>query len=158
MSLAEAAEWCRSLRERGAKVAVTNGVFDLLHRGHAQYLFAARQCADALLVAVNSDDSVKRIKGPERPVVGEQDRLFLVASLEAVDAVVVFSGAKPLDVFRTIVPDVYVKGGDYDESTIDREEHAILKKQGVRFCFIPFVQGRSTTSTIAKVKSSPEAG
>lgn len=157
MSLAEAVEWRDALRERGARLAVTNGVFDLLHRGHVQYLFAASACADALLVAVNSDASVKIIKGPERPVVCEQDRAYLVAGLEAVDAVVVFDTPKPLAVLQSIRPDVYVKGGDYDETTIDREEHALLKSQGAEFCFIPFVQGRSTTSTIAKVRSDASA-
>jgi rfaE bifunctional protein nucleotidyltransferase chain/domain len=155
MTLPAAAEWRETCRKRGLRLAITNGVFDLLHRGHAQYLFAASRCADVLLVAVNSDASVRAVKGPDRPVIGEQDRAYLVAALEAVDAVVVFPAPKPLDVFERLRPDVYVKGGDYDETTIDREEHALLKRIGVEFRFIPFVQGRSTTSTIRKVKDKP---
>lgn len=152
MTLGEAAAWRNELRRRGLRLAVTNGCFDLLHRGHAEYLARARGCADALLVAVNSDASVKAIKGPNRPVVGQADRAFLLASLEVVDAVVIFSGAKPLDVFPRVVPDVYVKGGDYTEETIDREEHAVLKGLGCEFRFIPFVPGFSTTSTISRVR------
>ena len=156
MTLPEAVDWRASLARRGLRLAVTNGVFDLLHRGHAQYLHAAACCADALLVAVNRDVSVRAIKGPNRPVIGEDDRAYLVAALEAVDAVVLFETPKPLEVFRRIRPDVYVKGGDYDETTIDREEHALLTGLGdVEFRFIPFVAGRSTTSTIRRVKDKP---
>mgnify|MGYP001273154086 CR=1 FL=1 len=152
MTLEEAAAWRNDLRRRGLRLAVTNGCFDLLHRGHAEYLARARACADALLVALNSDASVRAIKGPERPVVREADRAFLVASLEAVDAVVVFAGAKPLDVFPAVRPDIYVKGGDYTEATTDREEYAVLKALGCEFRFIPFVPGFSTTSTISRVR------
>jgi rfaE bifunctional protein nucleotidyltransferase chain/domain len=152
MTLDQAAAWKRTLHQRGRRLAVTNGCFDLLHRGHAEYLARARECADALLVAVNSDASVKALKGPSRPVVAEGDRAFLLASLEAVDAVVVFGSPKPLDVFRRVVPDVYVKGGDYTVDTIDREECALLQGLGCEFRFIPFVPGFSTTGTISRVR------
>lgn len=154
MTLDAALGWRQRLRQEGKTLGITNGCFDLLHRGHTEYLVHAARAVDALLVAVNSDASVRAIKGPERPVVGENDRAFMLACLEAVDAVLVFSTPKPIAVFETLVPDVYIKGGDYDESTIDREEHAILKRLGCRFHFISFVEGFSTTRTIAQVKGS----
>jgi len=152
MALEQAVAWRQGLRDQGRRLGVTNGCFDLLHRGHAEYLARAREAADALLVAVNSDASVKALKGPSRPVVAEGDRAFLLASLEAVDAVVVFPTVKPLDVFRRLVPDVYVKGGDYTVETIDQEECALLRSLGCEFRFIPFVPGLSTTSTISRVR------
>ncbi len=152
MSLDQAVVWRQALRGQGRRLAVTNGCFDLLHRGHAEYLSRARECADALLVAVNTDASVRALKGPSRPVVSEADRAFLLACLEAVDAVVLFAEIKPLEVFRRVVPDIYVKGGDYTIETIDQEECALLKTLGCEFRFIPFVPGFSTTGTIARVR------
>ncbi len=153
MTLEQATAWRQTLRRDHLRLALTNGCFDLLHRGHAEYLARARESADALLVAVNSDASVKLLKGPTRPVVSEQDRAFLLACLEAVDAVVVFAGVKPTDVFRQVPPDVYVKGGDYTLDTLDREERDVLMSFGCAFRFIPFVPGFSTTSTISRVRS-----
>ena len=98
---------------------------------------------------------MKALKGPERPIVCLEDRLFILASLECVDCVVSFEGTKPVDVFAAITPDVYVKGGDYTEETLDREEYALLKRGNPRFCFIPFVEGRSTTRVIASIKTKP---
>ncbi len=152
MDLDAASAWRGKLARNGRTLAVTNGCFDLLHRGHVQYLANARGEADCLLVAVNSDASVRTIKGPGRPVVRQEDRLFMLACLEAVDAVVVFEQPKPLELFKRLAPDVYVKGGDYCEDTIDREEHDLLSGMGVRFRFIPFVPGLSTTETIRKVR------
>jgi len=152
MTLAQAVAWRQTLRGGNLRLALTNGCFDLLHRGHAEYLARARESADALLVAVNSDASVKALKGPSRPVVSEPDRAFLLASLEAVDAVVVFATVKPTGVFRQVRPDVYVKGGDYTIDTIDREERDVLMDLGCEFRFIPFVPGFSTTSTISRVR------
>lgn len=152
MTLDQAASWRQTLRRGSLRLALTNGCFDLLHRGHAEYLARARASADALLVAVNSDASVKALKGPGRPVVSEQDRAFLLACLEAVDAVVVFATVKPIDVFRQVQPDVYVKGGDYTIDTIDDEERPVLMALGCEFRFIPFVPGFSTTSTISRVR------
>jgi len=156
MGLDEAAAWAKSLQDSGKRVAVTNGVFDLLHRGHLQYLSEAASMADALLVAINSDASVKQLKGPERPIVNEYDRAYMLASLGCVSAVVIFNAPKPVDVFKAIHPNVYVKGGDYTEETLDREEHALLKAGGARFSFIKFVDGHSTTSVIKKIREGAE--
>lgn len=154
MTLREAVAWRRRLADSGRELVVTNGCFDLLHRGHAEYLARACRHGDALLVAVNSDASVRTVKGPGRPVVNEKDRAYLLASLEAVDSVVVFNERQAINVFRAIVPDVYIKGGDYTEKTIDQDEYVVLKKLGCRFEFVPFIQGRSTTETIERMKES----
>jgi rfaE bifunctional protein nucleotidyltransferase chain/domain len=156
MTLEEAVAWRDSLRAGGRKLAVTNGCFDLLHRGHTEYLARAREAADALLVAINSDASVRAIKGPERPVVSESDRAFMLACLESTDAVVVFDDQKPLALLEAIAPDVYVKGGDYTVETIVQEERHLLEGLGATFAFIPFVSGFSTTRTIAKVRGDDE--
>ncbi|MBQ7652288.1 MAG: nitroreductase family protein [Victivallales bacterium] len=157
MGISDASAWARRLQNAGKKLAVTNGVFDLLHRGHLQYLSEAASQADALLVAINSDASVKQLKGPERPIVNENDRAYMLASLECVSAVVIFNAPKPVEVFKAIHPNVYVKGGDYTEETLDREEHALLKAGGARFSFIKFVEGHSTTSVIRKIREGTEA-
>lgn len=154
LTLAQAQAWHAQLRAAGKSLAVTNGAFDLLHRGHATYLWQAAQQADALLVAINSDASVQASKGPDRPLVNENDRAYLVASLACVSAVVIFNGPKPVDVFTAIPPDVYVKGGDYTEDSLDREEHAILKQAGARFVFIPLVDGCSTTATVRRIREA----
>jgi D-beta-D-heptose 7-phosphate kinase/D-beta-D-heptose 1-phosphate adenosyltransferase len=154
MTLEQAVAWRTELRANGQRLAVTNGCFDLLHRGHAEYLSHAREVADALLVAINSDASVRAIKGPERPVISEQDRAFMLACLESIDAVVVFDDEKPLGLLEAIVPDVYVKGGDYTVETIVQEERRLLEGLGSSFAFIPFVAGFSTTNTIAKVRGN----
>lgn len=153
MSYDQALNWCRNLRAQGRKIVVTNGVFDLLHRGHAQYLHDAAACGDALLVCVNSDSAVRQLKGPSRPIIKENDRAFMLASLECVSAVVLFDTVKPLEIFRTFPFDIYAKGGDYTIDTLDREEYAILKTRDLTFAFIPFVTGFSTTSTIRLIKN-----
>ncbi len=157
MSIAEATEWAKNLQAAGKSLAVTNGVFDLLHVGHIKYLHKAALQADALLIAINSDASVKQLKGPERPIVCESDRAYILASLECVSAVVIFDAPKPVEVFKSIHPNVYVKGGDYTEETLDKEEHALLKAGGARFSFIKFVEGHSTTSVIKKIREGAEA-
>ena len=161
VTIEQAAAWAKELRRDGRTLAVTNGVFDLLHRGHIQYLSQAASQADALLVAINSDAAVKQLKGPDRPIVCEADRAFILASLECVAAVVVFDSTRATPVFQAIAPDVYVKGGDYTEETLDREEHAVLKASGCRFSFIPFIAGKSTTTVIRQIREgaqpAPEA-
>ena len=152
MTLDQAVAWSQKLQASGKKLVVTNGVFDLLHRGHAQYLHDAAELGDALLVAINSDNAVHKLKGPTRPIVNENDRAFMLAAMEAVSAVVIFDATKPVEVFRRLHIDVYVKGGDYTEETLDREEYAILKAQSPRFAFIPFVTGFSTTNTIKRIR------
>ena len=132
---------------------MTNGCFDILHRGHIEYLNLAKQIGDCLLVAVNNDASVRRLKGPHRPLVPEHDRLYSLASLEAVDAVVLFAEIRADAILRLLKPDVYVKGGDYSEETLDSEERRILKRQKCDIKFLRFIEGYSTSKLITKIKN-----
>lgn len=135
------------------RVAFTNGVFDLLHPGHVDLLAAARNAGDALVVGINSDDSVRRLKGPNRPVRTESDRLYVLAALESVDAVTVFREDTPLELVRALQPDVIVKGGDYSEATIVGA--AEVRARGGDVLVVPLVPGQSTTSIIARLREQP---
>jgi len=156
MSLSQAQAWCRELKAAGVEVGVTNGCFDLLHRGHVEYLNRARAAAGALLVLVNSDASIRQVKGAGRPIVEESDRVYLLASLESVDAVVMFETVNCLPLFEALKPAVYIKGGDYTEETLVREEYLLLKRLGSRFVFIPFVPGRSTTEIVRHIRGAEQ--
>lgn len=152
MSYEDAKAFRQRLHHDGQTLVVTNGCFDLLHRGHVDYLIKARAKGDALLVGINSDASLRDLKGPARPIVAEQDRAFLLAALEAVDAVVIFPHLKPIDLFEAVPPDIYVKGGDYTEETTDRDEYVVLKRLGATFEFVPFVDGFSTSDLISRIQ------
>jgi len=130
----------------------TNGVFDVLHRGHVSYLQQARALGAALLVAVNSDASARQLgKGPDRPLNREIDRALVIAALQAVDHVVLFDEPTPCEVIERIRPDVYVKGGDYD---IDRlRETELVRSWGGRAVSIPFVDGYSTTRLVERIRT-----
>ena len=156
MSLADALEWRETLRRQGIRLAVTNGCFDLLHRGHVEYLDSARQAADALLVLVNSDNSVRALKGPTRPLNDEYARAFVLSGLAAVDATVIFDAERCTAELSALAPDVYVKGGDYTVETLDPGERQALQENDTEILFIPFVQGFSTTGTISKMRSNDE--
>lgn len=133
----------------GKKVAFTNGCFDILHRGHIASLSQAASEADFLVVGLNSDSSTKQLKGPGRPVNDEQSRALLLASLLIVDAVVLFSEETPLELIKTIMPDVIVKGGDYTVEQIAGAKEVIAN--GGRVVINPIVQGFSTTGLIEKI-------
>ena len=149
----KAAEWRQALRKEGKKLALTNGCFDILHRGHAEYLLAARNLGDALIVLLNADASVRELKGPSRPVNTEYDRAFLLASLEYVDAVLIFDGTRCHREIAALEPDCYAKGGDYTEETLDPDERAALQQSGTEIRFIRFVPGLSTSNTIRKIRA-----
>lgn len=136
----------------GRKLVLTNGCFDLLHTGHIRYLEEARGCGDALLVAVNSDASVRELKGPTRPVNGELDRAEVLAALRCVDHVTVFGGTRVTDVIRALRPSVYAKGGDYTPATLDPGEKAALEDVGAEIRILQLVPGRSTTTILERVK------
>ena len=130
----------------------TNGVFDVLHRGHVSYLAQARSLGAALLVAVNSDASARRLgKGPERPLNGQIDRALVIAALQAVDYVMLFDEDTPCALIERVRPDVYVKGGDYDVERL--AETALVRSWGGRAVAIPFVEGYSTTSLVERIRS-----
>lgn len=155
LSLEEACEWREDLQLLGARLVFTNGVFDLLHAGHAQVLAAARSLGDALLVGVNSDESVRRLgKGEERPLMSQEDRAALLLALRSVDAVVVFGEDTPLELIQALRPDVLAKGADYSlESMVGAE--AVLGWGG-RVERIPLLAGRSSTALLAKLRRSRE--
>jgi rfaE bifunctional protein nucleotidyltransferase chain/domain len=150
MSWENARHWRDVLGSR--TLVLTNGVFDLLHPGHVDVLLAARREGDALLVAVNTDTSVRRLKGPARPVRGEQDRAYVLAALSMVDAVVLFEQDTPLELIRTIEPDVLVKGGDYTEETIVGASE--VRARGGSVVVVPLTPGHSTTAIVQKLRGS----
>ncbi|MBU3680084.1 MAG: D-glycero-beta-D-manno-heptose 1-phosphate adenylyltransferase [Candidatus Kapabacteria bacterium] len=139
------------LRKSHATVVFTNGVFDILHAGHTTYLDAARALGDVLVVGLNTDASVKRLKGPERPINTQADRATVLQALRSVDHVVLFEQDTPLDVITAIVPDVLVKGGDYTRETIVGAD--LVEEHGGRVVTIPLVEGRSTTNVITRARS-----
>jgi len=130
----------------------TNGVFDILHRGHASYLAQARDFGASLVVGVNSDVSVKLLgKGVDRPINSQEDRMALLAALESVDLVILFANKTPVELIKRVRPDVYVKGGDYAIETL--EETEVIKAWGGQAYAIPFIYDRSTTSLLGKIRS-----
>ena len=139
-------------QQRG-RVVFTNGVFDLLHPGHVDVLVGARACGDVLVVGINSDASVQRLKGPERPIRSAADRAYVLAALAMVDCVTVFDQDTPLELVQLLQPDVIVKGGDYDPSTVVGA--AETRARGGEVVIIPLTPGHSTTATIAKLRSGP---
>lgn len=132
------------------RVVFTNGVFDLLHPGHVDVLNAARRAGDALVVGINGDESVRRLKGPDRPICPQGDRAYVVASLEAVDVVTVFDEDTPIELVRHLVPDVIVKGGDYSEETIVGA--AEVRSHGGSVLVVPLTPGQSTTSLVQRLR------
>ena len=148
LTWAEAPAWRAAL---GAQALVfTNGVFDLLHPGHVDVLLAARREGDVLIVGLNSDASVRRLKGPGRPVRSERDRAYVLAALAMVDAVVLFDQDTPLELIGLLRPDVLVKGGDYTESTIVGATE--VRARGGRVVVVPLTPGQSTTSIVERVR------
>jgi D-beta-D-heptose 7-phosphate kinase/D-beta-D-heptose 1-phosphate adenosyltransferase len=135
-------------KANGERVVFTNGCFDLLHIGHITLLEQARGFGDRLIVAINSDSSVRGLKGPSRPIVGETERARVLAALAAVDAVVVFAEATPLEAIKATRPDVIVKGGDYDIETVVGA--AEVESWGGQVKIVPLVEGFSTTQLIAR--------
>jgi D-beta-D-heptose 7-phosphate kinase/D-beta-D-heptose 1-phosphate adenosyltransferase len=150
LTLGEAAKWRAGQRGR---VVFTNGVFDLLHPGHVDVLVGARREGDALVVGLNSDASVRRLKGPERPVRSEAERAYVLAAFAAVDVVVVFEEDTPIACVRALTPDVIVKGGDYREDTIVGAPE--VRARGGDVVVIPLTPGQSTTGIIAKLRGHP---
>ncbi len=149
LPLAELTQVREQLRARAKKVVFTNGVFDILHRGHVEYLLRAKAAGDALIVGVNSDRSVRAIKGDRRPIVPETDRAFLVASLTPVDYACIFDEETPLALITALVPDVLVKGADWKIDAIVGKD--VVERHGGRVATIEFVPDRSTTSIVDRI-------
>ena len=148
-TLQETKKECEQLKASGQKVVFTNGCFDILHPGHTRYLCAARGLGDHLIVAVNSDRSVRTLKGPERPIFSEQVRAELLAALSCVDTVFIFDEDNPLKVIKYLLPDILVKGGDWSEGTIIGAD--VVKEAGGEVKRIPYINGFSSTEVIKKI-------
>ena len=144
-----------SLRAQGRKLVLTNGCFDLLHAGHVRYLQAARALGDALVVALNGDDSVRALKGAGRPLNSESNRAELVAALACVDYAVIFPEVRVTDLIGKVRPSIYVKGGDYTPATLDPEERAALEQIGAEIRILPFEPGHSTSRLIERIGKLP---
>jgi rfaE bifunctional protein nucleotidyltransferase chain/domain len=151
-SRSDAEAFAAAARARGLRVVFTNGVFDLLHPGHVRYLRDARALGDVLIVGLNSDDSVRRNKGPERPITPEHERAEVVAALACVDAVVVFPEDTPAEIIRSIQPDVLVKGADWPADQIVGRE--TVEARGGRVVLVPVEAGYSTTSIVERIRSA----
>lgn len=137
------------LKSENKKVVFTNGCFDILHKGHVTYLNEAKSLGDHLIVGVNSDESVKRLKGDDRPVTAENDRAFVLNNLKAVDDVIIFPEDTPYELIKEIVPDFLVKGGDWNEEDIVGSD--IVKANGGKVVSLKFVKGYSTTGILEKI-------
>ncbi|CAN5671322.1 D-glycero-beta-D-manno-heptose 1-phosphate adenylyltransferase [soil metagenome] len=140
----------RFARPRNDTIVFTNGCFDILHRGHVAYLHAARALGDILVVGLNTDSSVRRLKGPTRPVVPQDDRAFVMAGLACVDAVTLFDEDTPAELIEGLLPDVLVKGGDYAPANVVGRD--IVEAVGGRVVIIPFVAGQSTTGILNNIR------
>jgi D-glycero-beta-D-manno-heptose 1-phosphate adenylyltransferase len=151
MDLSGLVRYCQAQKVRGRKIVFTNGCFDILHHGHIDLLAQAASQGDILIVGINTDASVKRLKGLERPVNNESDRALQLAALLCVDAVCLFDEDTPLEMIKALRPDVLVKGGDYTKDKIVGA--ADVEKNGGEIVIIPFVEGYSTSNLISKIRS-----
>lgn len=144
-------EWRAAMKASGRKLVVTNGCFDLLHLGHVTYLETARNHGDALLVGVNGDAGVRKLKGEDRPVNSQDDRAAVLAALESVDGVCIFEDSTATLFLSKAQPDIYVKGGDYTLETLNQDERGTVERSGGKIFLIPFVPGKSTTALLKKI-------
>jgi rfaE bifunctional protein nucleotidyltransferase chain/domain len=154
VSVEELAPVAKEMRTAGKRLVVTNGCFDLLHLGHIRYLRAARMLGDVLAVGLNGDQSVRKLKGANRPINNERDRAELLAALEDVDFVVIFPEVRATRFLEAVAPTIYVKGGDYTSDTLNAEERAVMEKTGTEIRFIPFEPGYSTSRIIERLKGA----
>lgn len=152
MDLSTAKAWRAELKKKNLKLVITNGCFDILHRGHAEYLTQARAMGDAMLILINTDRSVRELKGPDRPIVDEYNRAYMLCALESVDSVVMFDTQRCDDLFIELKPDIYVKGGDYTLETINPQEREALQSVNTDIRFLPFIKGFSSTDIIDKLQ------
>jgi D-glycero-beta-D-manno-heptose 1-phosphate adenylyltransferase len=136
------------------RIVFTNGCFDILHVGHIRYLTAAKELGDVLVVGLNSDDSVRQLKGPDRPINSEADRAEILAALAAVNHVVIFQELRVSRLVTLLKPDLYVKGGDYSVDSLDRGEVDALRSVGAEIKIVPLVPGRSTTRLINAIQKT----
>jgi D-glycero-beta-D-manno-heptose 1-phosphate adenylyltransferase len=151
LNLEELASESAQLRSAGKRVVATNGCFDILHVGHVRYLAAARRLGDVLVVGLNGDSSVRRLKGEGRPINRAEDRAEVLAALESVDYVTIFLELRATNFLQAAHPAIYAKGGDYTAATLNAEERAVLDKFGTKIEIIPFENGYSTSHLLTRI-------
>jgi len=139
-------------KKANEKIVFTNGCFDIIHKGHIEVLARTADLGDKLIIGLNSDSSVKKLKGKTRPIINQNSRSFLLAALNFVDAIIIFSEETPLNLIQTLTPNILAKGGDYKISTI--VGHEIIQKNGGDVILVPFIDGFSSTNIIDKIKNS----
>ena len=139
-------------KQAGNEVVFTNGCFDIIHKGHIEVLARSADLGDKLIVGLNSDQSIQKLKGEDRPIIDEESRAILLAALSFVDAIILFSEETPLKLINTLLPDILAKGGDYEIKTI--VGHKIVQENGGKIKLVPFLDGFSSTTIINKIKNS----
>ena len=150
LTRSEMAQKCLELKSSGKKIVFTNGCFDIIHSGHVTYLAQARSLGDVLVVGMNTDDSVRRLKGPTRPVNNENDRSIVLSALKSVDYVTLFNEDTPYELISLLKPDVLAKGGDYTlENVVGRE---VVEGRGGRLVLVPFLPGHSTSVIVERIR------
>ncbi|MFH1429731.1 MAG: D-glycero-beta-D-manno-heptose 1-phosphate adenylyltransferase [Candidatus Margulisiibacteriota bacterium] len=149
ISREESVKLIKSFKDTGKKIVFTNGCFDLLHVGHIRYLQEAKKIGDILVIGLNSDRSVRQLKGPSRPIVQEDDRAEILAAFEMVDYVTIFDEDTPIETIKLLKPDIQVKGGDYKKD--DLPETPVVEAYGGKVVILPFVEGKSTTDIEEKI-------
>jgi len=152
LSINEAASTFKRLKKEGKKIVFTNGCFDIIHRGHVEYLQKAKEFGDILVIGLNSDDSVKRLKGPHRPIMPQEDRAFILSHIVGVDFVCIFAEDTPQKIIETLVPDILIKGSEYKiEDIVGRE---VVTNAGGKVLTVTMVEGKSTRNLIEKIAQS----
>lgn len=154
LSLTDAVTRRQQLRDQGRRIVLTNGCFDLLHTGHVYFLSEAAKLGDALFIALNADASVRELKGPTRPVQSTTERAYLLGQLTFVDTLFSFETPRLTEEIKALRPDIYAKAGDYTLDTLNPEERGALEACGTEIRFLPFLEGYSTTSLIAKISDA----
>ncbi len=151
ISLQQAKKQVRQWKNEGRKIVFTNGCFDLLHPGHIAYLDRAAELGDVLIIGLNDDDSIRRLKGESRPIIPLQDRAIMLAALRAVDLVVPFAEDTPLNLITTMMPDILIKGGDYQPDDIVGAKE--IRQSGGEVIVMPFIDGHSSTNLIQRIQA-----
>jgi rfaE bifunctional protein nucleotidyltransferase chain/domain len=151
-SLLDLEQQVNTWKQSGEEIVFTNGCFDIIHKGHIEMLVQTADLGNRLIVGLNSDSSIQKLKGKNRPIIDEQSRAILLASFSFVDAVILFSEDTPINLISSLKPDVLAKGGDYEISTI--VGHKVVQENGGQVILVPFVEGFSSTAIIDKIKKS----
>lgn len=153
LTLGQAIEWRQTLKNKKT-LSITNGCFDLLHAGHVSYLLEASYLADEMLILINSDESIRKLKGNNRPIINQNDRAFILSNLKPVSKVVIFNNENCSKELKLLSPDIYFKAEDYNINNINKDEYQVLSSCNAEIVFLPFISDISTTKIIKKIQKS----